>query len=289
MTIELVHELELSPAAFFADAGASFFSVGSLDLDVLGTPHFAEGTFFDGSGAGFFTAGAVDLDAYAATELSPAAYTAGAAEAIFNGASRTHPDYLDMIPVVLPMRPGDTAFEIAFRFRAIPDSFVTLEDLMDLLTYAGDIRLALEDGAGALEIKQNDLGRDNGLETALLVSLFTDRRATIEQVRAAGLDDSDLRGWWGDAEAEEPIGSLLWLLGRTKMTAQTLAQARDYALQAWQWLIRDGAASAIDAIVERTGTEEIAISVRVRRPQAAEDVNFRWYYNWQAQLVRRAA
>jgi phage gp46-like protein len=67
-------------------------------------------------------------------------------------------------------------------------------------------------GHGDLVLAGQDLARDDGLESAVRLSLFTDRRAKPEQLHA-GDDRSDLRGWWGDihpAVADDESSSLLW-------------------------------------------------------------------------------
>lgn len=281
VAIDDLIEFEFSEQNYFSERG-KIYAPNSIVLDDLVELEVASAVYYATTQA-FYGQNSLDLDWLFELEFADASYFKRNISPVFN---LSRPDYLEIIPYVLPMLPGDTGFEIDLLFRDTPD--ITTEDLLDMLTYTGDIRLSLEDGAGILEIKQNDLERDAGLETALLVSLFTDRRATLEQVRAAGMDETDLRGWWGDEGAEEPIGSLVWLLGRAKITPETLTLFRDYALQAWQWLIQDGAAESITVEAERSDVETILLQVVVKRPQSAESVNFRWYYNWEAQQVRRA-
>lgn len=106
------------------------------------------------------------------------------------------------------------------------------------------------------EIGEGDLGQaDDGgiaegdeLVTAVLISLFTDRRVDASEV-PAGVDSA---GWWGDAfpddEDEDPIGSRLWLLeahGRT--STDLLVRARAYAIECLEWMVTDGIATAVDA------------------------------------------
>ncbi|RJX19022.1 MAG: hypothetical protein C4575_09340 [Desulforudis sp.] len=101
-----------------------------------------------------------------------------------------------------------------------------------------------------------------GLTTAVIVSLFTDRRAEDDDV----LPDSangDKRGWWGDLVSPEVegdrIGSRLWLLEREKTTPETLIRAREYIEQALEWLVDDGVAAKVEIEVERTGAVETPI------------------------------
>ena len=57
------------------------------------------------------------------------------------------------------------------------------------------------------------------LQTAMLISLFSDRQAAPGDVIPDGSNDP--RGWWGD----NTIGSRLWLLSRSKQTQDTLQRA----------------------------------------------------------------
>jgi phage gp46-like protein len=53
-----------------------------------------------------------------------------------------------------------------------------------------------QQGAADLALIDNDLASDRGLETAVLLSLFTDRRAQPDDVPPSG-DPADRRGWCG--------------------------------------------------------------------------------------------
>ena len=90
----------------------------------------------------------------------------------------------------------------------------------------------------------------NDLQTAILISLFTDRTALPDDVIPDGTTDP--RGWWADAGADYPIGSRLWLLDRSKQTADVLKRAADYINEALQWLIDDGVVVKFDVLTEFT-------------------------------------
>lgn len=90
------------------------------------------------------------------------------------------------------------------------------------------------------------LAEDDGLETAVILSLFTDRRAEDDDVLPDGTDDR--RGWWGDAYPDidgDRIGSRLWLLHREKDAQRAVNRAREYADEALRWLIDDGIARQV--------------------------------------------
>lgn len=128
-----------------------------------------------------------------------------------------------------------------------------------------------------------DLATDDGLETAVLVSLFTDRRAEADDVLPSG--GTDRRGWWADAyslrqgDPLESTGSRLWLLSREKTTAQALLLAQEYAEEALAWLVADGVASAVQVAAERQG-ERLAIGVTIQRP-SQPPAQFRFASFWQ--------
>ena len=97
------------------------------------------------------------------------------------------------------------------------------------------------------------------LATAILISLFTDRQAA---------DDDDIpdgtlnpRGWWGDLDSDYQIGSRLWLLSRSKATAETRQRATDYITEALQWLIDDGVVAKFDIDVEWSATSTLGARV----------------------------
>lgn len=99
----------------------------------------------------------------------------------------------------------------------------------------------------------NDLTTEAGLETAVIISLFSDRRAKDSDILPDPANQ-DKRGWWGDLLAEfegDQIGSRLWLLSREKTTQEILQRAKEYAEEALQWMIDDEIAAKVEVITER--------------------------------------
>lgn len=95
-----------------------------------------------------------------------------------------------------------------------------------------------------IDASGTDLAQDNSLRTAIIISLFTDRRANADDVIPDGTDN--YRGWWADAYSDvkgDLIGSRLWLLDREKQTTDVLARAKEYVREALQWLLDDGIAT----------------------------------------------
>jgi phage gp46-like protein len=151
----------------------------------------------------------------------------------------------------------------------------------------GDVRMTFDEGIGYgdLTVVNRDLERDPGLETAIIVSLFSNQRATENDA----LPDADgsREGWWGDEVSPSPVGSKLWLIGRDKMQMDNLIPlAEQYAQEALQWMIDDGVASEIEVTASRAGTDTLRLDVEVKRPQLENTESFKYYYNWVEQITR---
>lgn len=95
------------------------------------------------------------------------------------------------------------------------------------------------------------LEEDDGLDTAVILSLFTDRRADDDDIIPGGVDDK--RGAWIDSFAEvegDQFGSRLWLLESAKLIPETVNRVREYCHEALKWLIDDGVAKALNISAE---------------------------------------
>lgn len=146
-------------------------------------------------------------------------------------------------------------------------------------------------GAADLRVASNDLATDGGLETAVLLSLFTDRRAEEGDVLPSG--ETDRRGWWADelpAVAGDRHGSRLWLLAREKDSPEVLQRAQDYAREALAWLVEDLVAERVDVSAtsqpHSPGRSELLLDIRIQRPTGAA-VTYRYNFNWATQEARR--
>lgn len=129
-----------------------------------------------------------------------------------------------------------------------------------MLVYSQPLSVAI-DGEPAKLIR----APEDPLSRAVVISLFTWRRATPDDPVEPG---DSRQGWFGDTYAEAPgdrIGSRLWLLSREKITPRTIARAREYSREALQWLIDDGVATRVDVTVKRYGLHGIAIHAIIYR------------------------
>lgn len=132
-------------------------------------------------------------------------------------------------------------------------------------------------GTGGISTTGADLSIDDtGLESAVLISLFTDRRVRPDDLPPG---QTDRRGWWGDTlTPNDQIGSELWLLDREKQTNETLARAEGYCREALVWLVEDGVARAVDVTAEWIGRGTLGICVSVELPQQ-ETVEYQFQLN----------
>lgn len=120
-----------------------------------------------------------------------------------------------------------------------------------------------------------DLASGHDLVTAILISLFTDRRADPDDVIPDGTTDP--RGWWGDLGADRPIGSKIWLLERAKATEAVRLQAQGYISDALQWLVDDGVAASVDVETVWNRPNFLAARIVVVEPDGrATPFNYEW-------------
>jgi len=134
-----------------------------------------------------------------------------------------------------------------------------------------DVKLFWKEWGGDCAIRGGDLAAEDGLTTAVVLSLFLDRRAEADDILPDG--SGDPRGWWADTVAPaadgDRVGSRLWLLHREKQLSEVLRRVRTYAAEALQWLVDDGVARTVDveAFIPRDGW--LGLSITVTRKNGA--------------------
>ena len=121
----------------------------------------------------------------------------------------------------------------------------------------------------AINAVKTDFILDDGFETAVNISLFSDAR-----------DEND-GGCWIDAliaPASIPA-SLLWKLQRAKIIdPETLRLAEDWARQALQWMFDDKVAKSITVVVERIVVNGLAWNIEIEKP---DNVIYKYRPLWQ--------
>lgn len=132
--------------------------------------------------------------------------------------------------------------------------------------------------------------QDDGLRTAVTISLLTDRQADADDVLPDGT--SDRRGWWGDmpldgSPATDFIGSRLWLLTRAKAIEETRQRAIFYAREALEWLIEDGIAAAVTVDAQWNARNFLAMRITIaRRANETDSTDRRFDLLWDVSLGR---
>lgn len=134
-----------------------------------------------------------------------------------------------------------------------------------------DFDLAMEGG---------DLLTEPGIETAVLMSIFTDRRAAEDDELPD--PNGSRRGWWGDLAGEDAtrrIGSRLWLLERSSNLQSVVIKAKEYLDEALQWLVDDGIAAKVVTDVQALDQQTLAFSVEVHRKDGTVEA-LKYPYMW---------
>ena len=108
---------------------------------------------------------------------------------------------------------------------------------------------------------------EDSLQTAIIVSLFTDRRASADD--RLPLNETNRRGWVGDefmptaaGAARDDWGTRLWLCYSGKVTADVLPFAEFTCREGLQWLVRDGIASRVAVTAQWVGERADRLAVR---------------------------
>lgn len=152
--------------------------------------------------------------------------------------------------------------------------------MSDVLVRFQNLRFDISYGDG-------DLSTDEGLETAVLLSLFTDRRVLDEELEKG---EKDKRGWWGDLISDfsgDLIGSKLWLLDRASASEETRNRAEAYVKEALQWMLDDGVASSVQVLASLVNkSERIDIDVSIQRPAEKNVFFYRFQLVWDGQLLQ---
>lgn len=159
---------------------------------------------------------------------------------------------------------GSFAFGIG-AFGSSPTSAVPI------VVGSGDIRLVWDRATGTADIVMDgrslEVGHD--LETAVLVSLWTEQTADPGDILPV-TTNADPRGWWGDAyNAPDQIGSKLWQIFNRIRNQQTLNDAADFATKSLQWMIDDGVAAAVTVAPSFYGSAGVALVITITQPTGA--------------------
>lgn len=130
-----------------------------------------------------------------------------------------------------------------------------------------DLALRLQaDGSIDLDLSADglDLMTESGLETAITLNLYLDRRAAADDTLPDGT--TNRRGSWMDdfqIPANNALGSRLWLLYREKQLPDVLQRAKTYVQEALQWLVDDGIATSVVCTPSWATTATLSFVIRI--------------------------
>lgn len=135
-----------------------------------------------------------------------------------------------------------------------------------------------ESGVFDLRVDGADFAHVDGMETAIVVSLFTDARAPDSVVKSA----KNRRGWVGDiltANVGRTLGSLLWTYDQSRLTRDILNRLDVTVENALKWMVDDGIAREISAEVTQDSSRGIIINIDILTPDGK---NQKYAILWKA-------
>ena len=119
-----------------------------------------------------------------------------------------------------------------------------------------------------------DIETEDSLDTAILVSLFSDRRVSESEQPS----EYKRRGWVGNESTPGiQIGSRVWLYDQARITNTTLSGISDAASDCLQWMVDQGIAKGVSATATATSTG-VSLNVSITRPTS--EVEQRFYDLW---------
>lgn len=126
-----------------------------------------------------------------------------------------------------------------------------------------DICLELDlAGRYDLTVLNGDLKTTAGLDSAIIISILTDARASESQIQLP----QQRRGWPGNVASIVPgrqLGSLLWLTDQRRLTAQTLNAVVDYVHKALSWITEDTLLKTINTSGEIVPLVGIVLKIKM--------------------------
>lgn len=121
-----------------------------------------------------------------------------------------------------------------------------------------------------------DILTEDFFDTAILMSLFCERRAIASEMPASHLR----RGWIGNESTPGfEIGSKLWLFEQSRLTRATLNGINSVIKEGLRWMIDDGFALGVVVTSMLSQNNSIAVEVTITRPNSK--VEKRYFDLWE--------
>lgn len=130
------------------------------------------------------------------------------------------------------------------------------------------------------ESAHGELANGDDFQTAVIISLFTDRVARADDP----YEDNDRRGWWGDSTEQNQLGSRLWLIRREKLTREVARRSEEYAREALKWLVDDGVVMAVEAVAQIVYPNRLNLFIRYQLPQTDSWDALQFFWIWESQI-----
>lgn len=149
-----------------------------------------------------------------------------------------------------------------------------------------DVKLNFDNLRFDISYRLGTLESDEGLENAVMISLFTDARVTEQELP---LGETDRGGWYGDLLSDFPgdrIGSKLWLLNRSVSRQETRTKAEQYAREALDWLVTDGVAQTVTVRAFLVDRDRIDLDVAIQKPNERSQFFWRYQLLWEGQILK---
>ena len=133
-----------------------------------------------------------------------------------------------------------------------------------------------QDGSGRFDFvigSTGDFEAEDGLDSALYVSLLTDARADASQV----IDAGRRRGWLGNTVNPvdgRQLGGLLWLVEQGRLNTDTLNAAVSFARSSLDWMVEDGLAKNVTVTGEIVPRSGIALTITVTTPDGSTETRY---------------
>jgi len=111
-----------------------------------------------------------------------------------------------------------------------------------------------------ISIVDGDFESVDGFDTAILMSLFIDKRANQAEVSESSLR----RGWIGNEQNDDEdyeVGSKLWLLDQARLNQDSVNRAIDFTRDGFIWMIEDSQVKDVQVTGQEFHPTNISVTV----------------------------
>lgn len=133
-----------------------------------------------------------------------------------------------------------------------------------------------EKGHSDMQIVDGDFLIADDLQTAVEISLFSDRRARdseVDTIQAGRKQRVSRKGYWANSFKENIQGSALWILYRGKRSQETLELGEKTATESLQHLVTNGVASKAAVECSFDGENLVVVAI-ITKPDGQEKFNY---------------